>query len=90
MQESTCVRVILRQKILQLPASGAFKSGTGMLPELMNDIFHFVESSYIVPTNFTLWKKWDFTAYQYSDSLCFQTPKLRILFQNFIENSASL
>ena len=54
MQESTCVRVILRQKILQLPTFGAFKSGTGMLPELMNDIFHFVERSYIVPTNFTL------------------------------------
>ena len=38
-------------------ATEIFKSKTGVSPELMNDIFHFVERSYNSRSNYTLQRK---------------------------------
>ena len=44
--------VSVHQKNLQLLATEIFKSKTGVLPELMNGIFHFVEIPYNLRSNY--------------------------------------
>ena len=48
--------VSVHQKSLQLLATEIFKSKTGVSPELMNDIFHFVERSYNLRSDYSLEK----------------------------------
>ena len=58
--------VSVHQKNLQLLATEIFKSKTGMSPELMNDIFHFVERPYNLRSDYTLKRKQDDTVYHSS------------------------
>ena len=44
--------VSVHQKNLQLLATEIFKSKTGVSPELMNGIFHFVEIPYNLRSNY--------------------------------------
>ena len=82
--------VSVDQKNLHLLASEIFKSKTGVSPELMNDIFHFVERPYNLRSDYTLERKRDHTIYHGSESLSFLAPKLWDLLPNSIKNSASL
>ena len=67
--------VSAHQKNLQLLATETFKSKTDVPPELMNDIFHFVESPYNSRSNYTLERKRYHTVHHGSESLSFFTPK---------------
>ena len=49
--------VSVHQKSLQFLATEIFKSKTGVSPELMNDIFHFVERPYNLRSDYTLERK---------------------------------
>ena len=60
--------VSVHQKNLQLLATEIFKSKAGMSPELMNDIFHFVETPYNLRSDYTLERKQDHTVYHGSES----------------------
>ena len=71
-------------------ATEIFKSKTGVSPELMNDIFHFVERPYNLRGHYTLERKRDHTVYHSSESLFSLAPKLWDLLPNSIKNSASL
>ena len=82
--------VSVHQKNLQLPATEIFKSKTGVSPELMNDIFHFLERSYNLKSNDTSERKRDHTVYHGSESISFLAPKLWDLLPNSIKNYASL
>ena len=82
--------VSVHQKNLQLLATEIFKSKTGVSPELMNDIFHFVKRPYNLRSVYTLEKKRDHTVYHGSESLSSLAPKLWDLLPNSIKNSASL
>ena len=82
--------VSVHQKDLQLLASEIFKSKTGVSPDLMNDIFHFVERPYNLRSDYTLERKRDRTVYQGSESLSSLAPKLWDLLPNSIKHSASL
>ena len=82
--------VSVHQKNLQLLATEIFKSKTGVSPELMNDIFHFVERPYNLRSDYTLERKRDHTVYHSSESLSSLAPKLWDLLPNSIKNSASL
>ena len=82
--------VSVHQKNLQLLATEIFKSKAGMSPELMNDIFHFVETPYNLRSDYTLERKQDHTVYHGSESLSSIAPKLWDLLPNSIKNSASL
>ena len=82
--------VSVHQKNLQLIATEIFKSKTGVSPELMNDIFHFVKRPYNLRSDFTLERKRDHTVYHGSESLSSLAPKLWDLLPNSIKNSASL
>ena len=68
--------VSTHQKNLQLLATEIFKSKTGLSPELMNNIFHFVERPYSLRCNYTLERKRDHTVYHCSESLSSLAPKL--------------
>ena len=81
---------LLHQKNLQLLATEIFKPKTGVSPELMNDIFHFVERPYNLRSDYTLKRKRDHTIYHGSENLFFLAPKLWDLLPNSIKNSASL
>ena len=59
----------VHQKNLQLLINEIFKSKTGVSPELMNDIFHFVEKPYNLRSDYTLERKRDHTVYHGSESL---------------------
>ena len=50
-------------KSLQLLATDTFKSKTGVLPELMNNISHFVEKPYNLGSNYILERKRDHSVY---------------------------
>ena len=78
--------VSVHQKKLQLLATEIFKSKTGVSPELMNDIFHFVKRPYNLRSDYTLERKRHHTVYHGSESL---SSKLCDLLPNS-ENSASL
>ena len=82
--------VSVHQKNLQLLATEIFKSKTGVSPELMNDIFNFVERPYNLRRDYTLERKRDHTVYHGSESLSSLAPKLWDLLPNTIKNSASL
>ena len=82
--------VSVHQKNLQLLATEIFKSKTGVSPELMNDIFHFVKRLYNLRSDHTLERKRDHTVYHCSESLSSLAPKLWDLPPNSIKNSASL
>ena len=82
--------VSVHQKNLQLLATEIFKSKTGVSPELMNDIFHFVKRLYNLRSDHTLKRKRDHTVYHCSESLSSLAPKLWDLPPNSIKNSASL
>ena len=82
--------VSVHQKNLQLLATEIFKSKTGVSPELMNDIFHFVKRPYNLRSDYTLERKRDHTVYHGSESLSSLAPKLWDLLPNSIKNSASL
>ena len=82
--------VSVHQKNLQLLATEIFKSKTGVSPELMNDIFHFVKRPYNLRSVYTLERKRDHTVYHGSESLSSLAPKLWDLLPNSIKNSASL
>ena len=66
------------------------KSITGVLPQLMNDIFHFVERPYKLRNDYTLERKQDHTVYHSSESLSSLFLKLRDLLPNLIKKFASL
>ena len=68
--------VSVHQKNPQLLATEIFKSKTGASPELMNDIFHFVEWPYNLKSDYTLERKRDNTVYHGSESLSSLAPKL--------------
>ena len=82
--------VSVHQKHLQLLATEIFKSKTGVLLELMNDIFHFVERPYNFKSDYTLERKRDHIVYHGSESLPSLDPKLWDPLSNSIKNSASL
>ena len=85
-------------------ATETFKSKTGVSPELINDIFHFVERPYnlrnnytlernnytLERNNYTLERKRDHTIYHGSESLSSLAPKLWNLLPNSIKNSTFL
>ena len=80
----------VHQKNLQLLINEIFKSKTGVSPELMNDIFHFVEKPYNLRSNYTLERKRDHTVYHGSESLSSLAHKLWNRLPNLIKNSAFL
>ena len=82
--------VSVHQKNLQLLATEIFKSKTGVLPELMNAILHFVERPYNLRNDYALVRKRDHTVYHGSQSHSSLAPKLRVLLPNSIKNSAFL
>ena len=82
--------VSVHQKNLQLLATEIFKSKSGVSPELMNDIFHFVKRPHNLRSDHTLERKRDHTVYRCSESLSSLAPKLWDLPPNSIKNSASL
>ena len=61
-----------------------------MSPELMNDIFHFMEIPYNLRNDYTLKRKQDHTVYHGSDSLSSLAAKLWEILPNWTKNSASL
>ena len=81
--------VSVHQKNLQLLATEIFKSKIGMSPELINDIFHFVERPYNLRSDYTLERKRDHTVYHGLESLS-SLVGLWDLLPNSINNSASL
>ena len=80
----------VHQKNLQLLINEIFKSKTGVSPELMNDIFHFVGKPYNLRSDYTLERKRDHTVYHGSESLSSLAHKLWNLLPTLIKNSASL
>ena len=82
--------VSVHQKKFQLLATEIFKSKTGVLPELMNVTFHFVERPYNCRNGYALERRRDRTIYHGSESFSPLAPKLRDLLSNSIKNSASL
>ena len=80
----------IHQKKHQLLATEIFKSKTGVSPELVNDIFHFVERPYNLRSDYTLERKRDHTVYHGSESLSSLDPKLWDLLPNAVKNSGSL
>ena len=74
--------VSVYQKTFSYWATEIFKSKTGVSPELMNDIFHFVKRIYNLKSNHTI--------YHGSKSLSSLASKLWDLLRNSIKNSASL
>ena len=82
--------VSVHQKNLQLLANEIFKSKTGVSPELMKDILHFVERPYNLRSDYTLERERDHTVYHGSESLSSLASKLWNLLPNSIKNSASL
>ena len=74
--------VTVHQKNLQLQATEIFKSKIGVPPELMNDIFHFLERPYNLRSDYTLERKRDHTVYHGSESLSSLAPKLWDLLPN--------
>ena len=81
--------ISVHQKNLQLLATEIFKSKIGVTPELMNDIFHFVERPYNLRSDYELERKRDHTVHHGSESLSSLAPKLWDLLPNSIKNSAS-
>ena len=73
--------VSVHQKILQLLATEIFKSKTGMSPELMNDILHFVERPYNLRSDYTIERKRDHTVYYGTESLSSLLPNCGIFYQ---------
>ena len=82
--------VSVHQKNLQLLVTKTFKSKTGVLPELIHDVFHFVESPYNLRSDYTLKRKRDHTVYQDSQNNSCLAFKLWDLVLNSIKNSAFL
>ena len=82
--------VSVHQKDLQLLATEIFKSKTGVSPELMNDVFHFVKRPCNLRSDYTLERKRDHTVYHGSESPSSLAPKLWDLLPNSIKNSPSL
>ena len=56
--------VSVHQKNLQLLATEIFKSKIGGSPELMNNIFHFLDKPYNFRSSYTLERKRDHTVYR--------------------------
>ena len=78
------------QKNLQLLATKIFKSKTEVSPELMNDIFHFVERPHNLRSNYTLERKRDHIVFHGSENLSSLAPKLWDLLLNSIKNFPSV
>ena len=68
--------VSAHQKNLPLLATEIFNSKTGVSPELMKDIFHFVERRHDFTSDYTLERKRDHTINHGSDRLSSLAPKL--------------
>ena len=68
--------VSVHQKNLQFLATEIFKSKTGVPPELMNEISHFVERLYNLKSSYAFERKRDHTVYHVSESLSSLTPKV--------------
>ena len=75
-------QIVFTKKKLQLLPTEIFKSKTGVLPEMMNDIFHFVERTYNLRRSYTLERKQDRIVYHSSESLSSLAPKLWDLLPN--------
>ena len=82
--------VSVHQKNLQLLATEIFNSKTEVSPELMNDIFHFVERPYNLRSDYTFERIRDHTVYHGSDSVSSLAPKLSDNLSNSITNFVSL
>ena len=67
-----------------------FKSKAEVLPELMNDIFHFVERPDKSRSNYILERNRDHIGYHGSESLCSFAPEFWDLRPNSIKNYDSL
>ena len=80
---------MFNKKNLQLLATEIFKSKAGVSPELMNDIFHFVESLFNLRSDYTIGRKQDHTVYHGSENISSLAPKLWDLLPNSIKNSVS-
>ena len=78
------------QKNHQLLATEIFKSKTGVSPELIDDIFYFVERPCNLGSNYTLQKNRDHTVYHELESLSSLASKLWNLLPNSIKNSAEI
>ena len=63
-------------KNVQLLATEMFKSKTGVSPELMNDICHFVERPCTLKSNYTSERILDHTVHHGSESLSFLASKI--------------
>ena len=74
--------VFNKKKHIQLLTTDIFKCKTGVSPELMNDICHFVERPYNLRNNYTLERKRDYTFYKGSGSHSSFAPKLLDLLPN--------
>ena len=77
---------------LKLPGNSSTvrsKVSPGVSPELMNDIFHFVEEPYNLRNDYTSKRKRDHTVYHGSESLFSRAPKFCDLLPNSIKNSTS-
>ena len=70
------------QKNLQLLATETLKSKTGVSPEMINHIFHFVERPYNLGSNYTLERKRDHTFYHGSENLSSLASELCNLLPN--------
>ena len=82
--------VSVHQKNHHLLACQIFKSKTGVWPEMMNDIFHFVERPYNLMSDYTLKRNRDSTVYHDWESLSSLATRLWDFLPNSLKNSASL
>ena len=69
-------QLVFTKNNIQLLGTDIFKSNTGVLPELMNDIFKFLERPYNLRSNYTLERKQDHTVYHDPESFSALAPKL--------------
>ena len=72
-----------------MQAADIFESNE-VLPELMNNIFRFVEKPYKLTSHHKLERKGDHTVYHGSENISSFAPKLWDLLPNSIKDSASL
>ena len=69
-------QLVFTKNNIQLLGTDIFNSNTGVLPELMNDIFNFLERPYNLRSNYTLERKQDHTVYHGPENFSSLAPKL--------------
>ena len=82
-------QLVFTEKNLQLLATEIFKFKIGLSPELMNDIFHFVERRFCKKRLY-IKKKTRSYVYHGSESLSSRAPKLWDILPNSIKKSTFL